>query len=82
MRDFGPTCWWHATSPESHFGRSTVCSRMDGDGRVSLSGRTLIRAGPDGRTEKALESDEQVLAAYREHFGIVLSRVPRVVRPG
>nr|WP_221374639.1 arylamine N-acetyltransferase [Actinoplanes polyasparticus] len=82
LRDFGPTCWWHATSPESHFGRSIVCSRLEGDGRVSLSGRTLIRTDGDGRrTDTVLDSDEQVLAAYREHFGIVLSRVPRVVRP-
>ncbi|MCY1139343.1 arylamine N-acetyltransferase [Actinoplanes sp. Pm04-4] len=81
LADFRPTCWWHATSPESHFGRSTVCSRLDGDGRVSLSGRTLIRTGGGERTETTLGTDEQVLAAYREHFGIVLTEMPRVVRP-
>ncbi|MBU2670768.1 arylamine N-acetyltransferase [Actinoplanes bogorensis] len=81
LTDFAPTCWWHATSPESHFGRSPVCSRREGDGRVSLSGRTLIRTGGGERTETVLDTDEQVLAAYRENFGIVLSRVPVAARP-
>ncbi|MBM2618297.1 arylamine N-acetyltransferase [Actinoplanes sp. LDG1-06] len=76
LTDFIPTCWWHSTSPDSHFGRAPVCSRLDGDGRVSLSGRTLIRTGGGQRTETVLDTDEQVLAAYRENFGIVLGRVP------
>jgi N-hydroxyarylamine O-acetyltransferase len=30
LADFGPTCWWQQTSPESHFTQSTICSRLTG----------------------------------------------------
>jgi N-hydroxyarylamine O-acetyltransferase len=76
LPDFVPTCWWHQTSPESHFTRSTICSRLTEDGRVSISGRMLIEAHGGARTEQRLDGDEAVLAAYRDHFGVVLSRVP------
>jgi N-hydroxyarylamine O-acetyltransferase len=76
MADFIPTCWWQQTSPESHFTQSTICSRLAGDGRISISGRTMIRTSGGSRTEQQLGSDAAVLAAYREHFGITLDRVP------
>jgi N-hydroxyarylamine O-acetyltransferase len=76
LADFIPTCWWQQTSPESHFTRSTVCSRLTEDGRVSLSGRTLIRTSAGSRTEQPLDADDAVLAAYRDHFGISLDQVP------
>ena len=81
LADFVPTCWWQATSPDSHFTRSTICSRLTGAGRISLSGRTLIRTSGGARTEQELGADAEVLAAYRDHFGIVLGRVPAVT-PG
>ena len=75
LADFVPTCWWQQTSPESHFTRSTICSRLTPDGRISISGHTLIRTSGGSRAEQLLASDE-VLAAYRELFGISLDRVP------
>ena len=78
LEDFVPTCWWQQTSPASHFTRSTICSRLTEDGRVSVSGRTLIRTTGRSRTEEHLPADAAVLAAYRDHFGIVLDRVPAV----
>ena len=76
LADFVPTCWWQQTSPLSHFTRSTICSRLTPDGRVSISGRTLIPTQGGTRTEQQLHTDDALLAAYRDHFGIVLSRVP------
>jgi N-hydroxyarylamine O-acetyltransferase len=78
LADFGPTCWWQQTSPESHFTRSTICSRLTQDGRISISGRTLIRTSTGVRTEEQLPDDGAVLAAYRDNFGVVLDRVDRV----
>jgi N-hydroxyarylamine O-acetyltransferase len=78
LADFGPTCWWQQTSPESHFTRATICSRLTASGRVSISGRTLIRTANGIRTEQELPADDAVLAAYHEHFGIMLDRVPAV----
>jgi N-hydroxyarylamine O-acetyltransferase len=73
LADFEPTCWWQQTFPDSHFRRSTICTRVDGGGRVTISGRTLIRTRDGVRTEEPLASDEALLAAYREHFGIHLN---------
>jgi N-hydroxyarylamine O-acetyltransferase len=77
LADFTPTCWWQQTSPDSHFTRNTICSRIDGTGRISISGRTLILTSGAGRTEESLTTDDALRSAYREHFGIVLDRLPQ-----
>ena len=77
LPDFVATCWWQQTSPLSHFTEGPVCSRLTEDGgRISISGRTLIRTSGGSRTEVQLPGDDALLAAYREHFGIALDRVP------
>lgn len=79
--DFDPPCWWHATSPESPFAASLTCSRLTPAGRLTLAGDRLITTGDDGtRTERTLTVDDQ-LAAYRDHFGIVLDHVPPPLPP-
>jgi N-hydroxyarylamine O-acetyltransferase len=78
LADFSCGLWWHTTSPESYFGRTMVCSLTTVDGRISLSGRRLIRICGTRRDEWELSTDEEVLTAYREHFGITLDRVPVV----
>ncbi|MFF7973257.1 arylamine N-acetyltransferase [Streptomyces sp. NPDC007905] len=80
LEDFAAGAWWHSTSPQSHFTRSLVCSRVTEDGgRITLSGRALTTTAPDGRKEtRELGTDEEVLSVYRERFGIALSRVPTV----
>ncbi|HZF88289.1 arylamine N-acetyltransferase [Streptomyces sp.] len=82
LADFVTGAWWHSTSPESHFTRSLVCSRVTGDGgRITLSGRRLKVTAADGTREEheyGEGEDEAVLAVYRERFGIELGRVPVV----
>ena len=81
LDEFVPTCWWQQTSPESHFTRSTICSRLTEDGRVSISGRSLIWTRDGSRTEEQMPDDDAVLAAYRDNFGIILDRVPTAESP-
>ncbi|MEU9888627.1 arylamine N-acetyltransferase [Sphaerisporangium sp. NPDC051011] len=81
LMDYLPTCWWHQTSPNSHFTRSLTCSRLTETGRVTLSGAKLIHTVGGEREEVTLESDAEILEAYRTHFGIVLDRVPVVANP-
>ncbi|HJD85769.1 arylamine N-acetyltransferase [Kitasatospora aureofaciens] len=77
LADFGPTCWWQTSSPQSHFTRSTTCSLLTPDGgRTTLSGTRLIRTAPDGGRAEEQLTDAAALSAYREHFGIVLDRLP------
>ena len=76
LADFEPTCWWHQTSPRSHFTHGPVCSRLTETGRVTLSDRTLVQTTGDRHQEHTLTDDAEILAAYRTWFGIVLQRVP------
>ncbi|WP_030677855.1 arylamine N-acetyltransferase [Streptomyces rimosus] len=76
LADFAAGCWYHRTSPESHFTRSLVCSRLTESGRVTLSGRTLVITAADGSREERELTDAEVLPAYRTHFGIKLDRIP------
>ncbi|MFJ8042791.1 arylamine N-acetyltransferase [Kitasatospora sp. NPDC096147] len=81
LADFVPTCWWHTTSPGSHFTRSLICSRQLPEGRLSLSGTRLIHTSGDGtRTVEELTGPE-ALAAYDERFGFTLPRLPEVLHP-
>jgi N-hydroxyarylamine O-acetyltransferase len=78
LHEFRIGAWWNSTSPESHFTRRLTCSRPDGDGRVTLAGRTLITTVGGERTETELADDAAVLDAYRTLFGIELDSVPEV----
>ena len=76
LAEFGPTCWWQQTSPESHFTIAPICSILTEDGRVTVRGRTLIETTSDVRNERDVDDDGELLAIYRERFGIVLHRIP------
>ncbi|MFF5213324.1 arylamine N-acetyltransferase [Streptosporangium sp. NPDC000396] len=76
MADFEATCWWHQTSPKSHFTRSLICSILTETGRDTLSDRLLIRTTGNDRQERHLTTDAETLAAYRDHFGVELTRLP------
>jgi N-hydroxyarylamine O-acetyltransferase len=78
LSDFEPMCWWHQTSPRSHFTRSLTCSLRTEAGRVTLSDRSLIVTDSDGRHETELPNDEAILEAYDRHFGIVLEHAPHI----
>lgn len=80
LADFRAGSWYHRTSPDSHFTRSVVCSRRTEDGRVTIRGRTLITTAHGERYETELSTDADVLAAYRDHFGLEPARPP-AVRP-
>jgi N-hydroxyarylamine O-acetyltransferase len=76
LADFVPTCWWQQTWPDSHFRQSLTCSILTSTGRVTLSGNRLIITEGTERTERTLSSDDEILAAYRTHFGIELNEPP------
>ncbi|MEV7192394.1 arylamine N-acetyltransferase [Streptomyces sp. NPDC093510] len=79
LADFKVGAWYHRTSPDSHFTRSLVCSRVtDTGGRVTLGGRTLTTTVDGERRTAELTTEAEVLAAYDRHFGIVLDREPQL----
>ena len=72
--DYEEMCRFHQTSPESHFTKTTICSRTTEDGRITLSGMRLITTtGPQHlRDERDLSSEEEYERILREQFGVVL----------
>ncbi|MFE8007205.1 arylamine N-acetyltransferase [Streptomyces sp. NPDC057418] len=80
LADFRGGSWYHRTSPDSHFTQSLVCSRRTQAGRLTLSGRTLVTTVRGERHKTELGSDAEVLAAYRDHFGLRLAELPVVRR--
>ncbi|WP_329117150.1 arylamine N-acetyltransferase family protein [Streptomyces sp. NBC_01465] len=78
LEEFEVGAWFNRTSPASHFTRSLVCSRLTEDGRITLSGDKLVTTVDGERHEEHLGSDAEILAAYRDHFGLVLGSVPTV----
>lgn len=70
--DYAGMCHYHQTSPESHFTRRRVCSRLTPEGRVTVSEMRLITTKDGKRDERELASEEEYVGALHEHFGIVL----------
>ena len=71
LADFEPRNLWQQTSPDSHFTRRRVTSRLTPTGRVTLSAHRLITTTHGRRDERDL-NDAEVTAALAEYFGIAL----------
>ena len=82
LADFTAMSWYQTHSPDSHFTRSTICSRQTADGRVSISGRKLIRTEHGVRTETELPDAATLADAYARHFAVQLApdEVERISR--
>ncbi|MFB6807378.1 arylamine N-acetyltransferase [Streptomyces sp. NPDC056387] len=76
LEDFGPTLWWWRSSPDSPFLQELFCSLALADGRVTLKGGRLVRIEGGERTIEKPSSDQDLLDAYRTHFGMVLDELP------
>jgi N-hydroxyarylamine O-acetyltransferase len=72
--DFAEMCFFHQTSPESHFTQKRICSRTTKDGgRLTLSDMRFISTNSQGkRSEQIFSSQTDYDEALREHFGIVM----------
>ncbi|MFL6142778.1 MAG: arylamine N-acetyltransferase family protein [Labedaea sp.] len=77
LDEFRIGAWWNSTSPASHFTEKLVCSRNTEDGRVTLTGDTLITTVGAARTETTLDGEQRILDTYRTVFGFTLDRLPR-----
>jgi N-hydroxyarylamine O-acetyltransferase len=68
--DYAEMCRFHQTSPESHFTRGRVCSRLTPEGRLTLSGSRLIETRGGERVERELADEAECDAVLLEHFRI------------
>ncbi len=76
LSDFHGMCWYHQTSPRSHFTTAPVCTLQTDDGRVTLSHNRLIHTAGTSRVETKLDNDSAILRAYCTVFDLHLDRVP------
>lgn len=76
LSDFGPTCWYHRTSPASPFTTRWLCARALPDGWATLDDRQLVVTTKDGREDRQLAGDLELAAALERWFDV---RVPEGV---
>ena len=70
--EYAEMCSYHQTSPESHFTRQRICSRLTPRGRISLSDMRFIVTENGVRSERVLKNEEECTEILRQQFGIVM----------
>ena len=73
LRDFVRRCRYQQTSPNSHFRKSRLCSRLTPDGRVTLTDTKLIVTRGHTRSERPVKNQREFDKLLRRHFGVKLS---------
>ena len=73
--DYHEMCTYHQTSPESHFTKARVCTRLTPSGRITLSAMRLITTNQGVREERTLADEDSFQQSLLENFGIDMSRV-------
>ena len=68
LADFEPGCRYHQTSPESSFTQRPICTRLDGEARVTLHRDRLTR----GEETTPISSGAEWSRLLRSHFGMEL----------
>ncbi len=63
---------YYQTAPESYFVQGHICSRATEDGRISLTGDSLIVTRNGQREEMPVEDEQAFARALKRHFGIIL----------
>ena len=70
LPDFENANCYYQTAPESYFVQGRICSRATEDGRISLTGDTLIVTRNGQREETPIEGEQAFVRALKRHFGI------------
>jgi len=72
LGDFVRRCRWHQTSPNSHFMKGRVCTKLTPHGRVTLTDTKLIVTRGRRRTERPVKGREEFDKLLRKWFSITL----------
>ena len=71
--DYEEMCHYHQTSPESHFTKARICTRLMQEGRLTLSAMRFITTINGVREEQTLDSEDEYQRVLREQFGIEMA---------
>lgn len=72
LADFVPRCRWQETSPDSHFRKGRLITRLTPTGRVTLTDTKLIVARGSKRVERAVRSRNDFDRLLHRWFGLDL----------
>ncbi len=72
LADFVPRCRWQETSPDSHFRKGRLITRLIPKGRVTLTDKKLIVTRGRRRIERAVRSQKEFDRQLERWFGLDL----------
>lgn len=72
IKDFNEMCVFHQTSEESHFTQNKICSLPIINGRITLSGNTLISSINGSIETLELKTDNEIKKVLKDYFKIEL----------
>ncbi len=72
LEDFAPRNLYQQTSPDSHFRKGPVCTRLTSTGRLTLTDKKFILTRRGKRYERGIESPKEFNALLHSQFSIDL----------
>ena len=72
LADFVPRCRWQETSPDSHFRKGPLITRLTPRGRVTLTETKLVVTRGRSRVERAVRNPNEFNRLLQRQFGIDL----------
>jgi len=73
LSEFQERCYYHQTSPQSHFVQNKLCSLATVKGRITLTSNKMKITEDNTITELNLESEEEFLSYLEKYFQIRLN---------
>src|SRR5713226_2858173 len=73
LGDFVPRCRYHESSPDSHFRKGRLITRLTSTGRVTLTDTKFIITRGSKRVERPVRNRKDFSALLRRQFGMGLS---------
>ncbi len=73
LADFIPRCRWQQTSPDSHFRKGRLITRLTSTARVTLTDTKFIVTKGSKRVERPVRNPKEFSTLLRRQFGVYLS---------
>jgi len=70
ISEFSEKCYYHQTSPDSHFTQKKLCSIPTQNGRITLTDKSLKITNNESIEEKEIKNEEQFYQLLKEYFSI------------
>ena len=72
MNLFERPCYEKQVSPDSHFVRNTICTKLTESGRITIYNEKFIETIGDQKTQTIIRDDDELRSILRDRFNIEL----------